>query len=68
MQDNAVLVWKTLFHCGNIVGIYQVDLSPNSSRSAYETCLLPVILHVNENWIFTEMTMTIWMIFRWMFQ
>ena len=44
---------RSFFHYGSI-GVFQGDLSPLSSRSMVEYCVLPVLLYGYENWVLTE--------------
>ena len=41
------------FHFGSIC-IFQVDVSPLSSKAVLESCIMPVLLFGCENWILTE--------------
>ena len=44
---------RSFFHFGSI-GVFQGDLSPLSSRTVVESCVLPVLLYGSENWVLTE--------------
>ena len=44
---------KAFFYYGSI-GAFQGDLSPLSTKSVIETCVLPVVLYGAENWIMTH--------------
>ena len=39
------------------IGVFHSDLSPLSSVSILETCVIPILLYGSENWIMTESLM-----------
>ena len=47
---------RTFFLFGSI-GVFHGDLSPLSSVSILETCVVPILLYGSENWIMTESLM-----------
>ncbi len=51
--ENIVKARRTFFHYGSI-GVFQGEISPVSSRSILETCVMPILLYGSENWIMTE--------------
>ena len=51
--ENVVRARRAFFHYGSI-GAFQGDLSPLSSRSVYEVCVLPILLYGCENWVMTQ--------------
>ena len=53
VEENIGKARRSFFHYGSI-GVFQGDLSPLSSRSVIETCVIPVLLYGAENWIMTE--------------
>ena len=50
MEENIRRACKSFFHYGSL-GAFQGDLSPLSTRSIIETCVMPVLLFGSENWI-----------------
>ena len=44
---------RSFFHYG-ASGVFQGDLSPLSSRTVVESCVMPVLLYSCENWVLTE--------------
>ena len=39
------------------LGAFQGDISPLSSRSVFEVCVLPVLLYGSDNWVLTPALM-----------
>ena len=50
VEENIQKARQAFFHFGSIRG-FQGDLSPLSTRSVVETCVVPVLLYGCENWI-----------------
>ena len=44
---------RVFFHYGSI-GVFQGDISPLSSRSVMECCVMPILMYGSEKWILTE--------------
>ena len=36
------------------IGVFQGDISPLSSSSVIECCVMPILMYGSENWVFTE--------------
>ena len=36
------------------IGVFQCDISPLSSRSVLDCCVIPILMHGSENWIVDE--------------
>ena len=53
IKENIKKSRCAFFHFGSI-GAFQVDISPLSSRSVLESCVMPVLLYGAENWVLTE--------------
>ena len=53
VEENITKVCRTFFHYGRI-GVFQGDISPLSSRSVLECCVMPILMFGSENWILTE--------------
>ena len=51
--ENTKKAPRAFFHYGSI-GVFQGDISPLSSKSVLECCLISVLLYGCENWILTE--------------
>ena len=49
MEENIRRAHKS-FHYGSL-GAFQGDLSPLSTRSTIETCVMPILLFGSKNWI-----------------
>ena len=58
-QSVAENVRGTFFHYGNI-GAFQGDLSPLSSGSVLEMCVMPILLNGCENWMMTHALVEWW--------
>ena len=56
VDENIAKARRAFFHYGSI-GVFQGELSPLSSRSVIETCVMPVLLFGSENWILTDQLM-----------
>ena len=50
VEENIRKAHKSFFHYGSL-GAFQGDLSPLSTRSIIETCVMPILLFGSENWI-----------------
>ena len=50
VEENIRRARKCFFHYGSL-GAFQGDLSPLSTRSIIETCVMPSLLFGSENWI-----------------
>ena len=50
VEENVKKAWSAFFKMGSI-GAFQGDLSPLSTKSVINTCVLPVLLYGCENWI-----------------
>ena len=50
VEENIRKARKSFFHHGSM-GAFQGDLSPLSTRSIIETCVMPILLFGSENWI-----------------
>ena len=50
ITENIKKARRAFFAYGSI-GAFQGDLSPLSSRSVVETCVMPVLLFGSENWL-----------------
>ncbi len=50
ITENIKKARRAFFAYGGI-GAFQGDLSPLSSRSVVETCVMPVLLFGSENWL-----------------
>ena len=50
VEENIRRARKSFFHYGSL-GAFQGDLSPLSTRSIIETCVMPILLFGSENWI-----------------
>ena len=50
MEENIRRAHKCFFQYGSL-GAFQDGLSPLSTRSIIETCLIPILLSGSENWI-----------------
>ncbi len=44
---------RAFFHYWSI-GVIQGEISPISSRTILETCVMPILLYGSENWIMTD--------------
>ena len=53
IENNINKSRRAFFHFGSI-GVFQGDISPISSRSVLEMCVMPILLYGSENWILTE--------------
>ena len=53
VEENIMRARRAFFHYGSI-GAFQGDLSPLSSKSVYEVCVLPILLYGCENWVLTQ--------------
>ena len=53
VDENIQKARRAFFHYGSI-GVFQGDISPLSSRSVLESCVMPVLMYGSENWIMTE--------------
>ena len=53
IEENIRKARRAFFLFGSI-GVFQGDLSPLSSRSLLETCMMPVLLNGLENWLMTR--------------
>ena len=47
---------RKAFFAAGAIGAYQSSLNPLSSRSLFNTCVVPTLLYGSENWILTEQT------------
>ena len=56
IDENIRKACRVFFHFG-IIGVFQSDVSPLSSRAVLQSCIMPVLLFGCENWILTE---TLW--------
>ena len=53
VEENILKARRAFFHYGSI-GVFQGDISPLSSRSVIECCVMPILMCGSENWILTE--------------
>ena len=53
VEENIVKARRAFFLYGSI-GAFQGDISPLSSRSVLESCVMPILLFGSENWVVTE--------------
>ena len=53
VEENIKKSRRAFFHFGSI-GAFQGDISPLSSRSVLESCVMPTLLYGAENWVLTE--------------
>ena len=53
VHENIQKARRAFFYFGSI-GVFQGDLSPLSTRSVIETCVVPILLYGSENWILTD--------------
>ena len=53
VEENIKKSRRAFFHFGSI-GTFQGDISPLSSRSVLESCVMPILLYGAENWVLTE--------------
>ena len=53
VDENIQKARRAFFHFGSI-GVFQGDLSPLSTKSVIETCVVPILLYGSENWILTD--------------
>ena len=53
VEENAKKARGAFFKLGGI-GTFQGDLSPLSTNSVIDTCVLPVLLYGSENWFLSE--------------
>ena len=53
IEENINKARQAFFHFSSI-GVFCGDISPLSSRSVLETCVMPILLYGSENWILTE--------------
>ena len=53
VEENIWKARRAFFHYGSI-GVFQGDISPLSSRSVLECCVMPILMYGSENWILTE--------------
>ena len=54
--ENIKKARRAFFHYGSI-GAFQDDLSPLSSRSILDACVIPILLYGCENWLMTHALM-----------
>ncbi len=52
--DENILKARRAFFCYSSIGVFQADISPLSSRSVLECCVMPMLLYGCENWTMTE--------------
>ena len=52
--DEAIKKARRAFFAFGAMGAFQGQLNPVSTRSIYETCVVPVLLFGSENWILTD--------------
>ena len=52
--DEAIKKARRAFLAFGAMGAFQRQLNPVSTRSIYETCVVPVLLFGSENWILTD--------------
>ena len=52
--DEAIKKARRAFFAFGAMGAFQGQLNPVSTRSIYETCVVPVLLFGRENWILTD--------------
>ena len=53
VDENIKKARRAFFHYGSI-GAFQGDLSPLSSRSILDACVMPILLYRCENWLMTH--------------
>ena len=53
-MDEAIKKARRAFFAFGAMGAFQGQLNPVSTRSIYETCVVPVLLFGSENWILTD--------------
>ena len=53
VEENIRKARKSFFHYGSL-GAFQGDLSPLSTKSIIETCVMPILLFGSENWIVSK--------------
>ena len=53
IEENIQKARRAFFHFGSI-GVFQGDISPLSSRSVLESCVMPVLLYGSENWMLLD--------------
>ena len=53
VEENIMRAHSAFFYYGSI-GTFQGDLSPLSSKSVYEVCVLPILLYGFENRILMQ--------------
>ena len=53
VEENIAKARHASFHYGSI-GFCQKDISPLSSKSMLEVCVIHIMLYGSENWVLTE--------------
>ena len=53
VEENILKAHHAFFHYGSI-GVFQGDISPLSSKSVLECCVMLILMYRCENWILTE--------------
>ena len=53
--DEAIKKARRAFFAFGAIGAFQGQLNPISSRSIYETCVVPTLLFGCENWVLTDL-------------
>ena len=54
IAENIKKARRAFFLYDNIEAVFQGDLSPVTSRSVVESCVMPVLLFGCENWVMTR--------------
>ena len=57
MEENIKKARRAFFHYGAL-GSFQGDLSPLSTGSIIQTCVMPVLLYGSENWVLSDKSIT----------